>query len=146
MTVWAMSHGRPAGEDAISGQPVRGLDLAVVMSVDLENPPAEGLEHGGKVDTEPGIAAITSIRSGGLVRGRQTKLLKAVAVDDGGEVVELVAGSYLHRFPDHSLLNLSVTQHHPSVKTLAAELCAECDADPDGQALTEGAGGGVEPR
>ena len=80
LTVCAMMHRRPVGEVPGPGQLVRVGDLVVVVPVDLDHPPTEGLEHRGQVDTEPGIASITTVGTGGL---RSTKAARTAAAHYG---------------------------------------------------------------
>ena len=134
-----MTVGRPfvvAGPGQLVGAP----DLAVVVAVDLDHAPAEGLEHGGQVDPEPRIATVAAVGQRRLGGGRQAELLETVAVDDRRQVRQLVPRRDLDRLPDHAFLDLSVTQHHPGMEVLLAQLGPKRHADPDRQALTQRTG------
>ena len=74
-------------------------------------------------------------------------LAQAVDVDDGGEVVELVERGGGGRLPHRALGHLGVTADDPgAVRQLVEVLGGDGDADGDGQALAERAGGHVDPR
>ena len=75
--VLTFGHGQPLALDGVrqqDGRPtvrVAGprqlegvVDLVVVVPVDLDHPPAEGLEDRGEVNPEPGIAAVTAVGHG----------------------------------------------------------------------------------
>ena len=111
-----------------------------VVAVDLEHPPPVTGEDGRQVDSAPGVGPVASVPGS----GRPAVLLQPVAVDDGNEAAESVPGSGVHRFPHHPLLELPVTEQHPGAEVLVPQPGAERHADPDGQALTERAGGGVD--
>ena len=129
--------GRPLGSPSRAN--LQGVDdLVVVVTVDLENPPAKGLEHRGQVDAEPGIPPVTAIGEGrGHFRRRPVQLFQSVPVDDGGQVGEPVAGRGLHRLPHHAFLNLPVPQQNERVEILARQPGPERHPDARGQTLAE---------
>ena len=122
----------PAFVVARPSQFVRASDLTVVVAVDLDHAPAEGLEHCGQVYAEPGITTVAAVGQSRLGRGRQAELLETVAVDNRRQVRQLVARRNLDCLPDHAFLNLSVTQHDPGMEVLLAQLGSECHTDSHG--------------
>ena len=110
-----------------------GVDGVDVVAVELDDVPAEGGELGLVGLHVPPVA-------GGPA------LAEAVHVDDGDEVVELLVGRGRGRLPHRALGHLRVTADDPrAVGQLVEALGRDGDADGDGQALAEGAGGHVDP-
>ena len=69
--------------------------------------------------------------------------LQAVPVDEDGEVIQVIVGGGHEGLPDLALLQLAVAAEDEDTGVLAQELGAQRHAVGDGDALAQGAGGGV---
>jgi hypothetical protein len=110
------------------------VDRVEVVTVDYQRFPAE---RTGAVSVGLGVPAVH----------RLAALPEPVHVDDDGQVVESPVGRVFERLPDRSLRHLAVADQHPDpVWAWIDGLRRESDADTDGQAETQRAGGDVDPR
>ena len=113
---------------------VRAVDRLDVVAVDLDRVPAE---RARPVRVRVEVPAVH----------RLAALAEPVDVDDRDEVVQLVVGGVLECLPLRALGDLAVAQEHPDPEGQPVELLAgERHPDAVGKALSEGAGGDVDPR
>src|SRR3954453_17044270 len=136
--------GRPASRVAGAGEGIRVPDLVEVVTVDLEDSPAEGRENGADIYPGPRISPVAPVGRSAALVGWDIELLHPVPVEDRREVGQPVARGDLDGFPDHTFLDLPVAEHHEGVEVLAGHLSAERDTGAEGQALPERTGAGVE--
>jgi hypothetical protein len=114
-------------------QCVRLVDRVDVVAVDGYRRPAEGA---GSVEVRVEIPAVHCFAA----------LAEPVDVEDHGQVVELPVGGVLEGLPDRSLGHLAVAGENPdAVGPRVDRLRGERDADADGKAEAERAGGDVDP-
>src|ERR1700722_3466753 len=104
-------------------------DFCIVMSIDLENAPTEFFEYGLEVDVSPGIAPVSTVL---FARSKQpAELLQAVPIENRGQIPELVPGSDMQGFPNHSFLEFAVTHHDKSMELLAPQPATQSESEPD---------------
>jgi hypothetical protein len=113
---------------------VGAVDRLDVVSVDRDRVPAERLRTR---DVRVEVPAVH----------RLAALAEPVDVDDRGQVVEPAVSRMLERLPHRALGHLAVAAEHPdAVREPVEALAGEGDADAVREALSERAGGDVDPR
>ena len=114
------------------GSFLEGLDdLVIVVAVDLDDVPAEGL-------------ALLVQRLGGHDVGGAAVDLQAVHVDDGAQVVQLILGSGHESLPNLALGDFAVAQDGVDAVIPVVELAAQSHTDSGGNALAQRAGGHID--
>ena len=112
---------------------VRGVDRRDVMAVDLDRVPTVCLRASGE-----------QVRVPSMHRG--AALAEPVEVEDRDQVVDLVEGRSLHRFPDAALRDLGITHEHPGPAGEAVQPHGQRHPESDREALAQRAAGDVDPR
>ncbi len=112
---------------------VRGVDRRDVVTIDL--------------DRVPSVCLCASREQVGMpLVHRGTALAQPVEVEDRDQVVDLVVRGGLHGFPDAALRHLGVTHEHPGPAGQPVEPHRQRHAEPDREALAQGATRDVDPR
>jgi len=94
-------------------------NLQEVVTVDLEATPAKLLKYAPQIDSRPWITAVATMLF--IDCKHPTELLQAIPVQNGGKISQLVSGSDMQRFPNHSLLQFAVADHHKGLKLLPSQ-------------------------
>src|SRR5579883_1521628 len=96
------------------GLPTGVQDLADIVSIHLQDIPSPRLPEAPWIlNRHPGRSLPVQHRTGPAI------LLKAVVVQNRGQVIQAVALGHEGRFPDLPFLDLSVAEHDPGVEILA---------------------------